>query len=124
MGAINHWPLKCRLSDGSENFYVVALYSLFIVEMSVILMNLVIGLAISNIQVTFVCLFIYTCGMLSHAFVFLLRLQPLCFNPFLFANLLSCDMAVAFFLLKVARAGERTRDFFYFVYFLIPTLYC
>jgi hypothetical protein len=30
---------------------MVALYSLFIVEMAVILMNLMIGIAISNIQV-------------------------------------------------------------------------
>jgi hypothetical protein len=39
------------ISEGSGKIWIVLLYCYFIIEMAVILMNLMIGLAISNIQV-------------------------------------------------------------------------
>ena len=43
-----------RFVDGNfGNFFNVGLYSAFIIQMAVVLMNLMIGLAISNIQVKF-----------------------------------------------------------------------
>jgi len=39
-------------SDKVYSIFIVIVYSVFIIEMAVILMNLMIGLAISNIQVS------------------------------------------------------------------------